>query len=403
MRLKTKRLAAFLLALPLLLGAVSVADGFYKSVDAEISGISEYKAIRLTPEIYASSSADLYDILIISDGKVLPYFQNSFESDISVSAESYAMAPADSYLKETAQFLDYKVANLPNHDIIATSVNISTNEQFVKSAVLYGSYDGANWEKITEDNIYNVNSSSHLSISLGYGEKFTWYRFELEGNQQPVSFDAVWLEYSTESVRTQAFAEALSPQFTVEEDGKDTVISINGVKNLPIQDITFETDSIFNRTVSAGRSTETLYNLIFGNTTYKNLTLPMNGYKPRSDNLEVRIYNKDDSPINIKSVNLSYFAADLVFKTPESESITLYFGNNTITSPPQYDIESYKSYVIAEGYDMLPLADVKTIIVQEEETEPADYTLLFNIIIAAASVILAGLIIVMMRKPKKKD
>ena len=404
------RLLPLLLCAVLLMGATPAEDiilpedlpeGFTHRTgvfDIDKTGPAEYKAFRLTPEIYNATDEDLVDLLVYADGTVQPYFLNSWELKKTADSCSYPMAQADSFLKDEDQFLDYQAQELPNEDLLATSIHVEADGQFVKEVELLGSYDGAKWESVGHDTLYRVEDSRKLSINFAGEQKYSWYRFRLVGNQQPVTFTNVWLQYDMELAQTQSFTEDYLPAFTVAEEGTDTVVSLQGLRNVPLAELMIVTNSTFKRTVRVAHITETLYSLPFAGNTFQRLAVPMNGYQSAGDTLELRIRNGDDTPINIISVQARYYAWDVVFKNPSANAATLYFGNSQITTPPRYDIASYQEFVLAQGYDLLPFAHIQVLSEPEQSVEPKDYTKVLNVVVTAAAVLLAAIILLMMRK-----
>jgi hypothetical protein len=383
-------------------GGGGIAEKFrYAAVLTSEEG-ENYTSVRLTPEIIGKSRSDLADLLLVSDGQAVPYFINSYSIARNMSVTVYEMDLADSYIKDPFQYLDYRLSPEPSggSDIAATSINIAAFGQFVKDIALYGSYDGMNWDFVADDSIFQVEGSQKLSVSLLPREKYTWYRFRVSGGQEPVSFDRVWLEYSLDTVSKNAFAETLTPPMTVRQDKKTTVIALNGLRNLTLTDIEIKTDSMFKRNVSVNGVSHTLYNLVFGGERYRGLTLPMNRYQCPSDQLEIRVDNGDDVPIEVDSVTVSYLTYDVVFQNTRAP-VTLYFGGNGISEPPRYDIASYKEHILAEGYGRTGISEITGQPVEPpQEAAPPDYTLFFNITIIAAAVLLAALLATRLKKVK---
>jgi hypothetical protein len=202
-------------------------------------------------------------------------------------------------------------------------------------------------------------------------------------------------------VSKNAFIETLTPSMNVRQDGKTTVITLYGLKNLALSEIEIKTNSMFKRTVYVNGDVHTLYNLTFGSGSYRDLTVPMNGYRCLSDQLEITIDNGDDAPIAPDAVSVSYPAYDAVFQNTSSP-VTLYFGNDAISEPPRYDIISYKEHILAEGYGASDIGAIAEQGVKPSETpKTPDYTMLFNITIVVVAVLLAGLLIARLRRVKR--
>jgi hypothetical protein len=376
-------------------GDIAAGFGYAAPVTAEKG--QEYTSVRLTPEILSKSQSSLADLLLVSEGQPVPYFINSYTVAKSLSVTVYEMALANSYLKDSFQYLDYKLAAVPGDDIAATSVNLASSGQFVKDVALYGSYDGSHWDFLAGDRLFQVEDSRKLSVSLYPEKKYTWYRFRLSGNQEPAAFDRVWLEHSADIVSQNFFVETLTPAMTFRQEGKSTVIALEGLKNLALSEVKLDTESIFKREVSVNGSYHLLYNLAFGQERYRQLTIPLQGYQHLSDRLELQIHNGDDAPIQVDSVRVSYLACELVFQNREAP-VTLYFGSEAVTAPPQYDIASYKEHILAAGYGKAAAGEITQLPGQDDAGASPDYTGLFNITIIAAAVLLVLLLVIRLKK-----
>jgi hypothetical protein len=379
-------------------------EDFLYTASATLTGERDYAAVRLTPEIFALARGDLSDIRLFADtgagaAAVLPYFVNSFEVETGSAHSTYDMTMKDAFVKDNDQILDYALTTPQADDVRATAVHMRSGDEFVKQVALFGGYDGVHWEKITNATIYRAEGNEKLMIPLQPFEKYTWYRFVLAGEQDPVSFDDVWLEYYSFMAVQSAFIEEFSPPFSVEQDGKETVISLPGAKNLPLAAIELKTLGMFKREVSVEHIRQTLYNLRFGDAAYQNLSLSLSEYKSPPGGLEVRIENKDDAPISIDGVTLRYYTCDLVFEKPARGSVLLAFGNDGIYAPPEYDIAAYRTYILEGGYDALPLGAVFARPAEEpEEGGWLDPKIAFNVSVIAAAVILIAIILARLRR-----
>lgn len=372
---------------------------FAHTATIENGGAHKYKAIRLTPEIYQNAKGNLEDIMLYDENhEPVPYFINRFTESSQDIQESYNMKLINSFMKDDKFYYDYAAAQQSNHDILATGIAVTTKSQnFAKDITLLGSYDNRNWEQIKEDTLYRVDGNEKLQISFEKPLKYTHYRLQISNNLEKISFDSVKLVYSDKVKSRDYFTEILTPKFTADQKGNDTIIRIEGMKNLEIEEMKLDTDSMFQRAVSyAGGKSKTLYHLMFGQTNYQDLTLPFNGYRSLEDTVDLTIHNGDDKPIEVKNVSITYHTAEIVFQGNNS-SYTLSFGNES-ASPPTYDIVNYKDLILKEGYDILKVSNVE-MNSQKAEKKTYDYKLIFNIVIVLVAVLLG---FIMVRKLKKK-
>lgn len=193
--------------------------------------------------------------------------------------------------------------------------------------------------------------------------------------------------------------ETLRPEFTVAEDGKETLVHIKGLSKLNLCDITIETDTMFKRFVSSplGGGKE-LYNLTFDEIMDQDLTLPIDGRYLGEEDFTLQIRNYDDAPIEIKNIVVSYYVDEVVFAAGGETDFTLYFGDVSAVAPI-YDITAYKDAILQGDVDRVSLGEV-VLLQPAEETpvEEPDYTLIFNIVILLTAVFLGAMILLRLKK-----
>jgi len=396
-----RRIVSILFISVLLCANALAADALRNTATIENNGESRYKSVRLTPEIYNAANSDLSDLRIKdSAGEYAPYFiRAGGGTEYETVGQTHPMSLINSYTRDDNFYFDYVISNIPNHDIAATSIELTTkNTGFAKHIEIFGSYDNIHWEFIQNDSIYKIDDKSKLNIEFNHLQKFTHYRFRLGNNLERISFDSVTLIYNFITQEDIYFIEEILPGFNVEEKEGITHIYIDGLKNLRLAEITIDTDSMFQRIVSApfGVSKE-LYNLTFSDTTYTDAIIPFNRQIVHGDTFLLTIRNGDDSPISINEINVRYYADELVFESRGSDRYTLHFGADDTVNAPVYDIVRYKDEILRNDIDRLEITEI--FFAEPIETpEPRDYTLIFNIVVIIVAVILGFVILLKLRK-----
>ena len=379
--------------------ATQMPQGFRYTVPVIAQEEGTYTSVRLTPQIINKLNSDFSDLLFWSENQAVPYFIHGYSLSKSESTTEYEMVLSDAYVKDSFQYLDYKLSEESSDDIVATSLQMISLGQFSKEIALYGSYDGIHWDFVREDSIHQVDGSRKLFVELRPEEKYTWYRFRISGNQEPVTFEQVWLEYRVDVAAKNFFVETLSPDMEIRQEEKTTVVILSGLKNLEISEIEFETDSMFKRNVYVNGKPHELYNLTFGSENYRDLTINLDGYQCLSDELEIRIENGDDMPIQLSSVSLSYLAYDVIFQNTRNP-IVLYFGNDE-AEKPRYDIAAYKENILSQGYSKANIGEMIELPAETpDEADKTDYTTIFNVVIIVVAVSLAAVLLVRIKKIK---
>ena len=381
-----------------LLGFVSIT-AFAHTAKIEIDGENQYKAIRLTPQIYNAANSDLSDLLIKNNnGENVPYFINAGSKNKTASKESYLMELINSYLKDDSFYFDYKLAVMRNSDIISTSIEIATrNTNFAKEVDVYGSYDNINWDFVQKDKIYSIDDKLKLTIEFVHPQKFTHYRLKLANNLEQISFDAVNLIYSIETSEETYFIETLEPRFNVESGNRKTNIVIEGLKNLRLCDITIHTDSMFKRNASTSHGiSKEIFNLSLSDTSYSDTTIPLNWHISSDETYIITIADADDKPIQIDGITVRYYADEIVFKGNANEAYMLEFGTDSSKAAPIYDIERYKNEILKGTIDQAIIGEI--LYATEKVTPERNYKAVFNIVIIVVTLLLGTVIILKLKK-----
>jgi len=397
-----KKIISIAFILPLL-----YANAFAHTATIENAGENQYKSVRLTPEIYNFANSNLSDILIKDEsGENVPYFVNNVNMiNYETDKQTYPMTLINSYIRDDNFYFDYKVSNIPDRDIVATSIELTTrNTGFAKNIQLYGSYDNINWEFIQSDMLYSVEGNSKLDIEFMKTNKYTHYRFKLGNNLEKISFGSATLIYNYSTQEKIYFIENINPEFTVEEKEKKTFINIEGLKNLRIAEIIIDSDSMFQRTINSPfRNSREIYNLSFNGASYTDTAIAFNGETSKNDIFVLTIENGDDKPINIRGITVGYYADELVFEGGKSRKYTINFGVDDKKTAPIYDIDKYKHEILKGDLDRL---DIQNVIYDSpmEEQEQYDYKTVFNSAVVAIAVILGFVIAFRLRKnPSEKS
>lgn len=396
-----KKLIASIVIFIALPSTVAYALDYSYNTSIDNKGSYKYKAVTLTPEIYNKIRGDMADLDIYDkDNESMPYFINSFVESGSESRNIYDMKLVNSYIKDEYTYYDYALKNQQDGDVTATSMEVQTDQEgFAKKVEIFGGYDNVNWEKVQDDILYSVDGNKKLEITFNGVKKYTYYRFKISNNLEKVFFSSVVLKFNKTVQKKEYFINSISPEFSTEEQGKTTVVKIQGLRNLKLNSITLKTDNIFKRRVTFdGSASKVLYNLDFANTSYRDLTIPLVSYRATADTAEIIIDNKDDKPIQVSGIEAKYLADELVFDGSKSSEYTLRFGNSEIQTPKNYDISKYREMILNEGYDVLNVREIK----EEPSKTPSkaqyDYKLIFNIAISVAAVVMGIIVFSKLKK-----
>ena len=211
------------------------------------------------------------------------------------------------------------------------------------------------------------------------------------------------------SKEKEGFIQSEEAPFVTTQVKNDTVLSIE-VNHLFAFHLELNTDDMFERNYALyGINGETKRYLLEG--TLANL--PLDPSLPIKkdiawadtnpvDKLQLVIHNRDDRPINLKSVRIGYYLNKLVFKDLGNTHYRLAYGNDA-TSSPHYDIMDYKTTVIKETLTQATLgAEVSTPSKTQLPENQTKHKLFFNLTISVLALLLMTGIGLSLRKKKPK-
>ena len=213
---------------------------------------------------------------------------------------------------------------------------------------------------------------------------------------------------ATTSKEKEGFIQSEEAPFVTTQVRDDTIITIE-VNYLSVFRLELNTDDMFERNYALyGLNGETKRYLLEGR--LENLpldpSLPVNGdiawvdTNP-VDQLQLVIHNRDNKPINLKSVRISYYLNKLVFKDLGNTHYRLAYGNYEISSP-HYDIMDYKTTVNKEPLTQATLgAEVSNPPETQRPETPSKHKLFFNLTISALALLLIISLSLSLRKKLK--
>lgn len=394
------RPAAALLCACLLLA--SAVTALAHTATAQETGESRYKALRLTPEVYANASPDLSDLrLYDAAGEAVPYFIRSGAVQSSATTRTLPLRPLPPVPENDEILFDFVLLDeagepAPADEFGNTSLVLFTDAKtFAKEVRLLGSRDGKSWQPICETTLYRVDGNEQLEIPFPTPQRYAYYRLVASNNLENITFQSAELLCSEVSSENILLTQQLTPDYTVEQRGTDTVLTLSGLKNLRLLRLELSANGMFQRDVSCPIGREALYQLTFSDVAYRNTALELGGDVWLSDTLEVTIANFDDKPLDITGITVFYAADELIFEGGRGP-YTLRFGEPL--EPPRYDIENYRTQVQREQIDALSLSAVTLEAPAAPPPSAFNWQAAFNVAVVAAALVLGFVILARIRK-----
>ncbi len=383
----------------LLVQSVSGAEISFKKPILSVGNL-KYKAVSLTPDIYKNSKADLGDVRVLDENNSeVPYFLYSAMPTQQVNQTNLETTRINEFVKKGDTYTDFEVNTAPDTDPLASSLLLTIDAtNFAKNIDLYGSYDNITWEYIGKSSIYDVKTESNKEILFDKPQKYLYYRVGILKNVENISIVGAIACYNKLVKENLPFTETMQAEYQIRSADKKDIVTIHNVKNLRLYRMTIHTSSMFERNVEVMGVTKKLFHLEFKDVLLHDTSLALDGRMTDQDNLDLVIDNQDDKPIKIDGIEIEYYTDKLVFAAESAGPYTLAYGNESLTAP-QYDINQFRDYIIAEGFDLCTMGETETIqTTATAKPEAPDYGWVLNTVIIAVGVLLAILILANFKK-----
>ena len=326
---------------------------------APISGIeNEWHSLDLTPEILGNTKNNLSDIRIFGisnngDSIQAPYFVNIKSQD--VNQVNFNLPIINNYKNEKGNY--FIIENKLNETINTLNCNLPAGN-FNYNIQLDGSNDKSEWFTITESErlvAYQKEGVRFDQKTISFqNSKFKYFRI-LFKNEKQVSLNSVRSKKWESDDVLKSYPIKLISQ-TANKKLKKSIIECELPNHLPIAKLSFEMDKnidyfrpILIETYQDSFKTDKgwkykyypIHRGIISSKYNGNLNL-RNVYGKQ---LRITIYNDDNSPLKVKSINAEGYLHQLIVKIPDNElKYFMVYGNQKI-SAPKYDILSFKNSV----------------------------------------------------------
>lgn len=383
-------------------------DGWRFSKNIQCEEEVGYQSIFLDDETYRYANKDLSDLRILNDNdEFVPYYiQNAYQAYEEETRIEYGTELITSYTMFDDKYFDYKiVAQEETHDILGSDLVFNVGKEiFLRDVKVYGGYDNKAWNLIKSDTIYRTEGAVKLNIKLDEVYKYGYYRIVFMNDLEDTRIENLTLEYSVKDLVVDHYQKTKKLDFLVESLNNDTVLLIDNKDNLKLHTIKVVSDDMFKRSyqVEYKDNDEVDYRPVSGGNIYQialaNFDIEdtdieldyVSKYYLSSDTIRIMIINKDDKPIDIKALEVSYYIDKLVFEDEGDDSYKMIFGNKD-ASAASYDIEEYKQYIEEEDQGVCTLSAIKDRDVEINE-DKTNYKLILNITVVVIAVLLVGLI-----------
>jgi Protein of unknown function (DUF3999) len=306
--------------------------------------------VKLDREVYIGSS--LSDMLIIRDGEVVPFVVRTagvLEDLIPVGAPllDRGVIPGVG-----VQFTIH-LKSRQEHD----SIFLLTDEKNFRQRVrVETSQNGLRWAVARDDGaIFNFSQDGRefSSTVIGYPVSTrSFLRVTIFGWTKTDAVKGVTVDRKDTRPAPYEVYSTLTPQIWQDTETKSTVVTVDqGVTGLPVSRVRIETSSPqFQRALVIETSDDgntwqylsqgSIARLPGPEFTEESLVEPASGARRY---LRLRIYNRDDQPIQIGHIFLEGLSSELRLLASSPGTYWLYYGNPAAMRLPEYDLSAVLS------------------------------------------------------------
>jgi hypothetical protein len=307
--------------------------------------------VKLDRDVYIGSSNGLADLVVIRDGKELPFVLNTRHPrpDADPGAERIL---DESIVPGTGLQFMIHLRRPTEHN----SIVLHTDEKNFRHRVrIETSQDGARWATARSDGaIFNFSQDGRdfSSTAVEYPVSTrAFIRVTIFGWTKTGVVTAAIADRKGHPAAYEVFS-TLAPQVWEDSATKSTVVTVDqGVTGLPISRIRLETSSpqfqraVMIETSDDGKLWEYLAQDVIARLPgpdFREESLDIRAQGARRY-LRMRIYNRDDQPLQIGHINLEGLVSEIKFLMPEEGPYWLYYGNPGVTRLHEYDLSAVLS------------------------------------------------------------
>lgn len=369
----------------------------------------EYKSIMLDKEVYKYSNNDLSDIRIVDqNGEFVPYYIESQYEKMGEQKDYYVYYGEEilTFIKNDDVFIDFKlVSDSIEKDFIVNQLDLELDlsRNFAKDIIIYGSYDNEKWHSIKKDKIFNISEENKSKTSLYFDQelKYNYYRISILQNIENIQVESiVAIRMEDVIVEKNDYILQERPEYKTKQEANNTIITILNPNKFKILAIKIFTKDLFHRDYKLELQNGFIFNT--GTINSDNNGNVINIYddyiREESEKLNLTIYNKDDKPIKIDEIVVSYGVDKLVFKANENHEYRMLVGNENARTP-SYDITSHKTFIQNEKKEVLVFGNTLEKNIEEPAANNNNMKIILNIVVIVTSLFL---IFIIFKSIKKK-
>jgi hypothetical protein len=300
-------------------------------------------AVKIDRELYIGAQRGLGDVRVVRDGEEIPYVIAALGAE-SQTREEAAEILDQSIAPGQGLQLTLHLSDAPRHNV----VRIVTPEQNFRQAVrIETSENGRRWSIVRADGaIFDFTQGNRRlsSLSLDYPVSTRPYlRLTIRGWTKIDAVSSALVEFQEEQSPSRETLATLTPRVTEDRPTQSTIALLDlGAAGMPVDRMFVETPAAaFHRAVDIEASengndwrlvTQGVIERWSGHS-FVTIDIP----QTQERYIRLRIYNRDDRPIEVKSVRLDGLIRHLRFFAAQAGQYWLYYGASDARAP-SYDL-----------------------------------------------------------------
>ncbi|MCK8058964.1 MULTISPECIES: hypothetical protein [unclassified Fusibacter] len=390
-----------LLLLFLIAGITFAETPIIYQASIEVLTPQEFNCFAITPELYHLSRNQLGDIRIFNQSKIeIPYFIQRLEpKKMNIISES-TLTPIGARREKDRDVYDFKTASTEDQDIFlsALEVQVNTPADYLFEAQIWGSYNQEDFTWITTEPIYRVTGGKQSLITFKSEVDYIYYRVTTDqAKSDLVDMSVQGIRY-TDKLLMPSSSSIIQADYQVEEQEKQTQITITDYANLPITKLILHADGRFFRNVTVDYYSLDMKFKTYRATLSQTPEMGSGAIKlPETftdyQKIVLTISNGDNAPLDLSSIDLEYTPDYLYFENQTDGTFRLQLGDESVEAPV-YDIGYFKDEISAKTQVNSKVAHVEKIDKSDEElldssmSDRLKRTLLNGVIILAGAVLI---------------
>jgi hypothetical protein len=313
-------------------------------------------AVRLDTSVYVAARPDLGDVRIVHNGQEMPFVLEQLtgkEESREVQAEVLDKSAGAAGLQVT---LSAGAGAKHNRVRIET-----TQKNFRESAIVETSADNRNWAVVRKDaSLFDFTEPGRAIslLSIDYPDSSrAFVRLTIPGWHDPKFLTEAFLSMREVTPAVRDTLETLAAKPVEDAATQSTLLTLDLGAPVPCGYLRFNIKTPrFSRAVEIesgadGKTWQTVSTGVLSRVAPSD-TVALEFPEQHLRYLRVRIFNRDDRPLEIESIPVEVIERRLKFETAEGGEWWLYYGNPD-ARPPVYDLAALLARTDAAAGDVL--------------------------------------------------